>query len=64
MPSNPYLDRLYSVLGLQSRGYETYEELMAVDETGGSYDDVYVVHYDFEEIGILANMSRYFLVVD
>ena len=59
MPSNPYLDRLYSILGLQSRGYETYEELMAVDETGGLYDDVYVVHYDFGEIGMLPNMSTY-----
>lgn len=59
MPSNPYLDRLYSILGIHSREYETYEELMAVDETGGLYDDVYVVHYDFGEIGMLPNMSTY-----
>lgn len=64
MPSNPYLDRLYSILGLQSRGYETYEELMALDDTSGLYDDVYVVHYDFEQIGMLPNMPRCFLVVD
>lgn len=55
MPSNPHLNRLYSILGIRSRGVDTYEELMAVDETAGLYDDIYVVHYDFREIGMIFN---------
>lgn len=32
---------------------ETYifEQLMAVNNTSGIYDDVYVIHYDFAETG-------------
>ncbi|KAK0100176.1 hypothetical protein ONS95_008514 [Cadophora gregata] len=50
MSLNPYLDRLYSILGLHSGSYGTCEELMGVNETHGLYDDIYVVHYDFSEI--------------
>lgn len=56
MPSNPYLDRIYSILGINSRRLDTYEELMSVDETAGLYDDIYVVQYDFSEIGIDVNL--------
>lgn len=31
---------------------------MAVDDTRGLYDDVYVVHYDFEEIGETAGKGK------
>ena len=54
MSTNPYLGRILSILGLQSFDSEfdaSCEELMAVDESSGLYDDVYVVNYDFKGIG-------------
>ena len=59
MLSNPYLERIYSILGINSRGLDTYEELMAVDEAAGLYDDIYVVHYDFSEIGMFVSTFYY-----
>lgn len=49
MSLNPYLARLYFILGIQSADY-SYQELMAVNNSRGLYDDIYVVHYDFSTI--------------
>lgn len=46
-----HVARIKTILGSTPAEDFTYQELMAVDDTRGLYDDVYVVHYDFEEIG-------------
>jgi len=53
MSLTPYIARINAILGRTSAEGYTYLELMAIDDTRGLYDDVYVVHYDFEEIGEL-----------
>ena len=51
MYSNSYIIRLKTILGASNDSETTYEELMAVDNSHGIYDEVYVVHYEFGEIG-------------
>lgn len=29
----------------------SYEEVMTLNNSSGLYDDIYVVHYDFEDLG-------------
>ena len=51
MSFRPHFARIEAILGTSPIHNCSYQELMAVDDTRGLYDDVYVVHYEFEEIG-------------
>jgi hypothetical protein len=59
MSLSPYIARINAILGKTPAEDYTYQELMAIDDTRGLYDDVYVVHYDLEEIGeTVSNRGR------